>query len=265
MGFDVLEIGANHLFEMSDEQIGELKRIAKECALYYTVNSGPSKDCDLASRDPMVRANGVAFFKTLFRKMVKLGSADLVGAIYSFWPADFQDLDKDGAWERSICSLRELAADAEAFGIDISLEVLNRNETYILTDCAEAVEYIRRVGSPRVKILLDTYHMNIEEDDMCAAIHLAGKNLGHFHIGENNRKLPGMNRSLDWGAIGTALREIGYQKAVVMEPFLLSGGEVGRSIHVWRDLSNQASVAQMDKMLKDALRFVKEEFEGSSD
>lgn len=261
MDFDVLEIGAVHLFEMSDEQIDELKQIAEECALYYTVNSGPSKDCDLASRDPKIRANGVAFFKTLFRKMERLGSKDLAGAIYSFWPSDFQDLDKEGAWERSISSLQELAVDAETFGIDISLEVLNRNETYILTDCAEAVEYIRRVGSPHVKILLDTYHMNIEEDDMCAAIRLAGENLGHFHIGENNRKLPGMNRSLDWSAIGAALWEIGYQKAVVMEPFLLSGGEVGKSVRVWRDLSNQASPEQMDKMLKDALCFVKGEFE----
>ena len=136
--------------------------------------------------------------------------------------------------------------------------MLNRNETYILTDCKEAIEYVDRVGSKSINILLDTYHMNIEEDNMYDAIRKAGPLLGHVHVGECNRKLPGMNNSINWPEIGKALRDIGYDKAVVMEPFLLSGGEVGRDIRVWRDLSNGADEADMDRYITDSLKYLKE-------
>ena len=111
--------------------------------------------------------------------------------------------------------------------------------------------------------MLDTYHMNIEEDDMCKAIGRAGSMLGHFHVGEANRKLPGMNETIDWTAVGRALRDINYQKGVVMEPFLKQGGEVGRDCRVWRDLSNGADEETMDKYLKKSLQYLKNKFEPS--
>ena len=115
----------------------------------------------------------------------------------------------------------------------------NRFETYIMTSCEEAVEYCKRVGSKNVNILLDTFHMNIEEDNLPDAIRKAGPLLGHFHVGEGNRKLPGMSKgSMPWEEMGKALREIGYNKAVVAEPFLLPGGSVGADIKVWRDWSS---------------------------
>ena len=171
------------------------------------------------------------------------------------------DTDKEAAWEHGIPLLRELGNRAEVFGIDCALEVLNRNETYILTDWAEAIEYCNQIGKKNVNILLDTYHMNIEEDDICGAIRNAGDMLGHFHVGENNRKLPGMNNSLDWAGIGQALRDIHYDKGVVMEPFLLKGGEVGRDVRVWRDLSDNATQEKMDEYLKASVKFLKEKFE----
>lgn len=81
--------------------------------------------------------------------------------------------------------------------------------------------------------------------------------LGHFHVGENNRKLPGMNNSLDWAAIGQALRDVNYDKGVVIESFLHDGGAVGYDIRVWRDLSNGADLAKQDELLKASLEFVK--------
>ena len=96
---------------------------------------------------------------------------------------------------------------------------------------------------------------------MCGAIRNAGDMLGHVHVGENNRKLPGMNNSLDWAGIGQALRDIHYDKGVVMEPFLFRGGDVGYSCRVWRDLSNGATQEQLDEYLKTSLKFLKEKFE----
>ena len=69
-----------------------------------------------------------------------------------------------------------------------------------------------------------------------------------------------MNETLDWAGIGRALGDIGYDKGVVMEPFLKSGGEVGRDIRVWRDLSQGADEKTMDENLKESLRFLKGKF-----
>ncbi|MFZ4216041.1 TIM barrel protein, partial [Pantoea endophytica] len=109
-------------------------------------------------------------------------------------------------------------------------------------------------------VLLDTYHMNIEEDSLTDAIRQAGEWLGHFHVGENNRKLPGMNNTIDWPSVAGALHEIGYKKGVVMEPFILSGGSVGNSIRVWRDLSENATANEMDDHIRRSLDFLRHTF-----
>lgn len=259
IGFDILEIGADHLYHMTKEEIEALKAEGGRRGIEFTTNSGPAKQYDLSSGDEAVRKNGISYFKDILHKMDLLGSKSLVGAIYSYWPVDFSisDNDKEAAWERSIPCIKEIGDLAAELGIECALEVLNRNETYILTDCAEAIEYVKRVNSKGVKILLDTYHMNIEEDNMYDALRKAGDLLGHVHVGECNRKLPGMNNSINWPEIGKALRDIHYQKAVVMEPFLLSGGDVGRDIRVWRDLSDKADEAQMTQYITDSLIYLK--------
>jgi D-psicose/D-tagatose/L-ribulose 3-epimerase len=116
------------------------------------------------------------------------------------------------------------------------MEVVNRFEQYIMNTCAEALAYVEAVGSPNARVMLDTFHMNIEEDFIGDAIKLAGKRLGHFHIGENNRMPPGYGH-IPWTEVASALRSIDYPGYVVMEPFLVPGGQVGRDIKVFRDLS----------------------------
>jgi D-psicose/D-tagatose/L-ribulose 3-epimerase len=80
------------------------------------------------------------------------------------------------------------------------LEVVNRFETYILNTSEEAVRYCKSVDSKRVKILLDTFHMNIEEDNIADAIPLAGQYLGHLYVGEGNTKVPGKRRLPGWAS-----------------------------------------------------------------
>ena len=263
-GCEVLEVGAPHLLDMTDEQLKELKDTCDGLGMEITSNIGPAEEYDLASEDPAVRANGVKYLTDILRAMAKIGSKSLVGAMYSYWPCkNFKYDDKEGAWERSIEGMKEVAKVAEELDIECCLEVLNRFETYIMTNCEEAVEYCKRVGSKNVNILLDTFHMNIEEDNLPDAIRKAGPLLGHFHVGEGNRKLPGMSKgSMPWAEMGEALREIGYNKAVVAEPFMLPGGSVGADIKVWRDLSNGADGAQMDKYLIESMAFLKEKFNG---
>ena len=123
--------------------------------------------------------------------MDRLDSRALVGVMFSYWPCTFEDLDKPAIWARGVESVRKLGRTANSLGIEMSLEVVNRFETNILNTAEEGVRYLRDVDCDNVKLLLDTFHMNIEEDNIPDAIRTAGKALGHLHVGEGNRKVPG--------------------------------------------------------------------------
>jgi len=258
-GFDILEIGAGHLLDMTDDDITRLKTLSGDLGLTITSNIGPAKDKDVASPDASVRKAGIEFLSDIMKAMNRLGSKVLVGVQYTYWPNDFTDLDKPALWARGVASVKELAKVAEACEVQMCLEVVNRFETHIMNTAAEAMEFCDQVDHKNVSILLDTFHMNIEEDNIAEAIRSAGSKLGHLHVGEGNRKVPGEG-SLPWSEIGNALRDIGFDAGVVMEPFYYQGGPVGRDIKVWRDLSGGASVDEMNRRLARSLEFLKENF-----
>lgn len=260
IGFDILEIGAGHLLNMSDTELGDLKAISKDLGLTITSNIGPSKDKDVASADAQTRESGIQFLSDIMTAMDKIDSRALVGVQYTYWPNDFTDLNKSAIWARGVESVKTLGKVAEMYNIDMCLEVVNRFETHIMNTCEEAIAFCNEVDNKNVKILLDTYHMNMEEDSIPEAIRLAGTMLGHLHVGEGNRKLPGEG-SLPWKEIGKALKDIHFNKGVVMEPFYYAGGAVGKDIHVWRDLSKGAGVDEMNRKIAASLHFIKNQFE----
>ena len=255
LGFDILEIAATPLPGYSDSQLAELKACAADNGIILTVGHGPSAAQNLSSSDPNVRNNAKIFFTDLLKRLYKLDVHVIGGALYSYWPVDYtQPIDKKGDWERSVASVREIAKVASDCGVDFCLEVLNRFENYLLNTAQEGVDFVKQVGHPNVKVMLDTFHMNIEEDSIGGAIRTAGSLLGHFHIGECNRKVPGKGRA-PWREIGEALRDIGYQGGIVMEPFVKMGGTVGSDIKVWRDISCGADEAKLDRDAREALNF----------
>ena len=213
------------------------------------------RERNLSSADPAIRKAGRAFFEETLTNLAKLDIRVIGGALHSYWPIDYsKPVDKAGDRARGLEGISSLADFAANLGIDLCLEVLNRFENHVLNTAEEGVAFVREIAKPNVKVMLDTFHMNIEEDSFGKAIRTAGPLLGHFHTGENNRRVPGKGR-LPWHEIGTALREIGYGGAVVMEPFVKMGGQVGGDIRVWRDLSDNADEAQMDEAARQALAF----------
>ncbi len=258
-GFDILEISAGDLLSMSDAEIAELRALAKDLEIEITSNIGPPKDKDVASKDPAVRQAGIQFLSDIMKQMDKLDSRALVGVINTYWPSDFDDLDKPAIWARGVESVKTLAKTAYDLGIDYCLEVVNRFESSILNTAEEAVQFCKEVDVPSTKVLLDTFHMNIEEANIPDAFRYAGDYLGHVHIGEGNRNLPGTG-SLPWNEIGKALRDIGFDGGVVMEPFVKMGGKVGEDIKVWRDISKGATPEQMDQNIAESLKFLKKAF-----
>ncbi len=245
----------------SRERLAEIGRLAKEEGVILTCGYGPNARENLGSADPDVVRNAVAMYTDLLEKMEIMDIHTFGGGVYSYWPVDYsRPVDKEGDWARSVENVTTVGKIAQDHGVAYCLEVLNRFEGYLINTCEECVRFVDEVGVDAVKVMLDTFHMNIEEDDMCEAIRLAGNRLGHFHVGENNRKVPGKGK-FPWKMIGEALREIGYNRTVVMEPFVLMGGEVGADIKVWRDISRGATVEQLDRDAEESVAFLRRAFE----
>lgn len=254
LGFDVLEIGATPLINYSNNDITELKKYAIENSITLTAGYGPSYKHNIGSSEKYIKLEALNWYKKTFEVMSKLDIHWIGGALYSYWPVNFTNINKSDDWKRSVEGIQQLAPIAKSYGIDMGMEVLNRFENHIINTSKEGVEFVKEINMDNVWVMLDTFHMNIEEDSIGKAIRTAGKYLGHFHTGECNRKLPGMGH-MPWREIGEALYDIKYDKCIVMEPFIRMGGQVGSDIKVWRDISNGANEEELDLYAKEALAF----------
>jgi D-psicose/D-tagatose/L-ribulose 3-epimerase len=257
-GFDILEVNAPKVARMSDAERDVLKGSVADAGLSLTYSIGMTADMDLVSEDTATRRKGIAFLQQIARAMKQMGGTVLAGINYSSWPRKLLlGEDKQILTDRAIEGVREAIKAAEDNDVIFCVEVVNRFEQFIMNTAAEGIAFAERVGSPNCKILLDTFHMNIEEDSLSGCIVEAGNWLGHFHLGETNRRPPGRGR-IPWPEIFGALRQINYQGGVVMEPFLLPGGEVGRDISVYRDLLGSAD---LDEEAARSVQFVRSEQE----
>jgi D-psicose/D-tagatose/L-ribulose 3-epimerase len=255
LGFDVLEVNAGTIARMTAEERKSLKAHADDKAIALSHCIGLPEQYDIASEDKAVRENGIAFLQKIARAIGEMGGGNLTGIIYSYWPGTLPEGETDTRpyFERSVVSMKEAIKAAADNDVFFCMEVVNRFEQFLLNTCDEAIAYVEAVGSPNARILLDTFHMNIEENFIGEAIEKAGDKLGHLHIGENNRMPPGYGH-IPWTEVGNALRKINYERFVVMEPFVMPGGEVGRDIKVFRDMSVDL---ELDEEARKALLFIR--------
>lgn len=264
LGFDILEIAAGSLTDMTQSQKRLIADAAKDAGIKLTYCIGLAPRYDVSSPDEAVRREGIKYVSGLLDDIKFMGGDLIGGIIYACWPATRMSYDDKAVMrENAVNSVRELAKKAEDYGISYCLEVVNRFEQCLINTAAEGVELVKEIGSPAVKLLLDTFHMNIEEDSIGDAIHSAKDLIGHFHIGECNRKVPGKGH-MPWNEIMEALCDVGYKGGIVMEPFIKPGGQVGQDIKVFRDLSGGADEAEMDTMAREALEFVRGKISGFS-
>jgi D-psicose/D-tagatose/L-ribulose 3-epimerase len=113
--------------------------------------------------------------------------------------------------------LRELAEYASDYGIDLVIEPLNRYSTPICTSSEDAKYIVNQLNHENMGIMLDTFHMNIEEDSIYETIVVTSSLLRHIHVSDNNRKMPGFAH-IDFDEVVRALKKIKYSKFITFEP-----------------------------------------------
>jgi len=252
-GFDILEINAQNILRMTDKERDVLKAAGKDASLSYTYIGGVTPDTDLASEDRTIRKQGIKFLSDQAQAVSKMGGSLLSGVLHSSWGQRLPlGKDRRALTDHSVEAMREAIKAAEDCGVIFGLEVVNRFEHYMINTAADGVSFVERVGSPSCKLLLDTFHMNIEEDNLRDAIVQAGKWLAHFHVGETNRRPPGRGR-IPWPEVFAALDEIKFQGPIVMEPFITPEGDALREMPVYRDLLGDE---KLDEEASRSLKFL---------
>ncbi len=254
LGFELVSFSQDVPLALSrSEQQRLLSRAEQEnVKLNYLGGLGP--DQDICSDSAEVRRNGVEHLRRLVRKLAEMQEgAELAGALTGVIRDSLRGREKQRCWEHCVRSMKEAIKEAEDCGVIVSVEVLNRFEHFLLNTCDEALRFVDEVGSPNLKILLDTYHMNIEEDSLGQAIIKAGDRLGLLHVAESNRRPPG-NGHIPWDEVIGALKQIDYQGDTVLEPIIVPGGVIGNVFAVWRDLTGGLS---LDEAARRGLEFYK--------
>jgi D-psicose/D-tagatose/L-ribulose 3-epimerase len=195
----------------------------------------PSPEASPVSSNPEVRARGVAHLNWALDCAIALGAESLGGPLH----APIGHFTGSGPTESELAfgaeAHRALAERAAANGLHISLEPLNRFETYFLNTTAQCRDYARRVDHPALRIMYDTFHANIEDGDQVAAFERVAPHVGVVHISENDRGIPGRGH-IDFPAIIRAIRRSGYDGWVTLEAFGAGLPGIAAATRVWRPL-----------------------------
>jgi D-psicose/D-tagatose/L-ribulose 3-epimerase len=193
---------------------------------------GPDRDLRGNAKQ---QKTGLDYMMKVIDQMVVLDCPSLIGPVYSsVGRADaVPENEQKQQWKTVVKNLKQLCKYAEKRGRQICMEPLNRFETDFINTADQALRMVKDVGSPALKIHLDTFHMNIEEKNQAKAIRKVGKLLGHFHACGTDRGTPG-NDSLEWPPIVAALKSVGYKGDVVIESFTTDVKVIAKAAAIWR-------------------------------
>jgi D-psicose/D-tagatose/L-ribulose 3-epimerase len=232
-GYDLLEIS---LHDSLNLDVAKARAELTEAGLAVACSRGLAFDADVSSEDRETVDRGAELLHESLRITHELGGTHLTGALYSALGKYGHPLS-DGGRRNVVSVLRDLAQEAQGLSMTLGLEICNRYETNVVNTAREALDLADDIGEDNVTIHLDTYHMNIEEDDLVHPVHEVGDRLGYVHIGENHRGYLGSGH-IDFTGFFHALGDIGYTGPLTFESFSSTVVAQGLSndLAIWRNL-----------------------------
>ncbi len=249
MGFDGIELHLNHPESLPVEKI---KEKMQDTGMKCTFTAALEKKNNPISPDQKIRERGIASLNELVDVVAELKGDVLSGVIYAAWGEFTGKMRTEEEWDYCKKSLFKSAEYAEKKGVVLALEPVNRYETYFLNTAEDTRKLVEEIAHPNVRVHLDTYHLNIEEESFYKAIKTAGDYLYHLHVCENNRGIPGTGH-IQWQEIYRALKEINYNRWAIIESFVPAIEEIARMTAIWRKVAPSA-----DAIAREGLKFLKQ-------
>ncbi|MCA1572097.1 MAG: sugar phosphate isomerase/epimerase [Chloroflexi bacterium] len=252
-GFDVIELPIEDPGDwdpgFAADLLAKLDLGATTCAVMPAAR-------DLATDDRAVVASTQAYLRDCVRIAARVGARVVGGPIYApvgrTWLLD--PAERRGTIKRLVEALKPVAEYASANDVTLAIEPLNRYETSLVNTVAQALEIVDEVDSPGCGVQIDTFHMNVEEKDVGAAIRAAGPRLVHVQVCGNDRGAPG-NDHIDWTTVADALADVGYADSICIESFTAENRTIATAASIWRPLERS-----QDAIATDGIAFLRSLF-----
>jgi D-psicose/D-tagatose/L-ribulose 3-epimerase len=249
LGFDAVEVP---IFDTADiAPFVRLGKRLKSLGLGATAVTVMGPETNPISPDPKIRAAAVAHLDRVMECGHAFGCEILCGPTHSAIGVFSGDGPTEDEFKYGVETLRFAADKAQARGIKLAVEYLNRFEIYFLTTAAQAARFVRAVDHPYCKMMYDSFHAHIEEKSQAEAIASCAAETIHVHISENDRGIPGTGQ-VHWEEVFGALKESRFDGYLTIEAFGRALPALAAATKVWRDLFPDPL-----GLCRDGLAFVK--------
>jgi D-psicose/D-tagatose/L-ribulose 3-epimerase len=251
MGFEAVDIVP---FDVDNFPASQVRPRAEDLGLEIIIEIGMPAHANIISPDASIRAAGVDLSKRLIDVSVEAGATVFGGVNYAGWGYLTGRMRTEEEWQWGLENFRKVSdyAATNAPDLTIALEVVNRFESHFLNIAADAVRFIRDLGTPpNVKVHLDAFHMIREEDSFAGAVRDTGPLLGYIHACENQRGIPGRGQ-VPWREFFKALAEVNYQGVVTIESFDPNFKNIAKLCCIWRKLADSP-----EQLATEGLHFLK--------
>jgi D-psicose/D-tagatose/L-ribulose 3-epimerase len=235
LGFDVIELQVE---EPGQWDPGRAAELAAEHGLATSLCCVMPPGRDLALEDGEAAAATVDYLEHCVEVAARIGSPVVAGPMYAavgrVWR--LEPGERRATIERVAERLRPVVERAGERGVRLAVEPLNRYETSLVNTVEQGLELVELVGSDACGLLLDTYHMNIEEKHPAAAARAAGARIAHVHGCGTDRGAPGGDE-FGWPEFFAALDEVGYDGTIAIESFTPENETIAVAASIWRPLA----------------------------
>ena len=250
MGYDAVEIPVEYPEKIDGKKVKEaLRKNGLDpivCGAF-----GPTRD--LTNDDSAVHQNCFNYIEECFKLCVEWDAKFLAGPMYSAVGKArmVSPEQRKVEWDRAVTNLRKVCQMAQDKGLMIALEPLNRFESDLINTAEDALRLIKDINHPSAKVLLDGFHMAIEEPDLEKAITSVGDKLIHVQVSENYRGTPGTGQT-PWYAFKNGLDKINYSGVVSIESFTPEIKELAGAVCIWKNLAKS-----QDGFASEGITFLK--------
>ncbi|MEP6736296.1 MAG: sugar phosphate isomerase/epimerase family protein [Chryseolinea sp.] len=251
MGFDAVEIAVEYPEKIDASAV---RQALKDCELKAIVCGAFGPGRDLTHEDIEVHRSTLNYIEKCFELCNAWDAGFFAGPMYSAVGKArmVSPEQRKIEWERAVKNLYKVCETARQRGLLIALEPLNRFESDLVNTAEDVMRLVNDINHPAAKVLLDGFHMSIEEKDIEKAIVSVGEKLIHVQVSENHRGIPGTGQTT-WSSFKKGLQNINYQGVVSIESFTPENKELAGAVCIWKNLA-----ASQDIFATEGIEFLRE-------
>jgi D-psicose/D-tagatose/L-ribulose 3-epimerase len=250
MGFDTIEVP---LEDPDALDCSAARKVIEKNGLNVTCCAAMGPGRDLVHPDTSIQNQTIGYLRKAIQGAAEMGSDMLAGPVYAEVGRLWSMTDDERKIHNDLLAaqLSKLSGLANDNDITICVEALNRFETSFLNLTSQVKQVVEQVNDRSCKIGIDLFHAGIEEKSLGEAIRIAGDDLFHLQVAENDRGTPGTGQ-FNWVEVAEALGDIGYNRHVVIETFSPGNELLAKAAAIWRPLAESP-----EKLATDGLQFLK--------